>query len=54
MRRYLLRATVFAALALGAAPAQANNPECLGASCGRPSQDGGSLWGDLLRWLGLS
>jgi len=56
MRRFMLRAALLTALALGAMPAQADdiNPECLGTSCGRPTTtQASSLWDDLLHWLGI-
>ena len=57
MKRFMLRAALLTALALGAGPARADggsvNPECLGQTCGAPTEQATSLWDDLLRWLGI-
>jgi hypothetical protein len=58
MRRFVPRAAVLAALALGISPVQADpegtsNPECLGSSCGRPREEANPLWDSMVAWLGL-
>lgn len=59
MRRFMLRAAVLTALALGAVPAHANPPiksECQNGLCGTPvaaPAPSASWWDELLAWLGL-
>jgi hypothetical protein len=60
MRRFMLRAAMLTALALGAVPAHADNPpiksECQGGLCGTPGaayEPPASWWDEVLAWLGL-
>lgn len=60
MKRLMRCAAIVTAFAfsVGARPARADtgtiNPECLGSSCGAPSEGGAvSLWDSFLGWLGL-